>query len=241
VLSRHPEIYLTDIKEHHFWDVRRISLQEYRDRFDGKGQRRAGDITPAYAALSPAVIQEVYEFNPAARVFYVIRNPIRKAWSGIFRLIQDNYPEKPAGKRRQWYFKVATRLKDAGVMDYETRIRSWRAVFGERFLVLLHDEIETRPHDSIARILSHVGVAQIDFFDSQDLSEYVPSYGVRGKQRWRTTELPPFLVEQLGGKEFTGTPPVPAFLVDHLQDIYTPVVESLSRYLQRDLSHWLRA
>lgn len=242
VLSRHPEIYLTDIKEHHFWDKRAISIEKYRERFAGKEHRKAGDITPAYAALSPSVIQEVYDFNPAARVFYVIRNPIRKAWSGLFRIIQENYPEKPAGQRREWYFNMAAGQKRSGVLDYETRIRNWRAVFGERFLVMLHDEMERQPHESMSRILSHIEVTQTDFFDAQDMSAYVHSYGVRGKPRWRRAgQLPPFLMAELGANEFTGTPPVPAFLVDHLRDLYAPMVDSLSRYMQRDLSHWLNA
>lgn len=240
-LERHPEVYMP-IKEHHFWDLKQCSLEEYLSKFRDKGDRKAGDITPSYEQLATKTIEWIKRLNPKIKVVYIIRNPIDKAWSGCFRAIQTYYPQKKKiGNSRDWYYQFLTRQLDRKVCDYKSRIENWKVVFGwDQFLLLLHDFIEERPNDTLRRILRHIGVADIDRFEDVDVSNYIPSYTKSGGRAWTTKTLPQFFLENIEMRDDPNrTPPLPEFLKPFMQDLYKEPIEELSRYLKLDLSYWL--
>jgi hypothetical protein len=241
-LKKHPEIYL-ELKEHHFWDRRDRPLQEYLDGFKDKGSRKAGDITPAYELLTPRTIQWIKLLNSSIKMIYIIRNPVEKAWSGCFRTVQVHYPKRGAGDSEDWYYAYLRRQFDRGVCDYKSRIQNWRTLFDwDQFLLLLHDFTKERPNDVLRRTVRHIGVADIDFYQNMDVSDYVPSSGggAPGRRAWTTKVLPQFLLDRADfGGDFDKTPPLPEFLGPFMRDLYREQIEELSQYLKLDLSHWL--
>lgn len=128
VLSRHPDLFLTPVKEIHYFDHvagltqhlnawRRWSrFRKYHQRmwtqwgrfgehwserpwyadymrrsiddawyerlFAHRGNRRfAGEVTPEYALLGPAGFQHVRRLAPAARILFIMRDPVTQTWS----------------------------------------------------------------------------------------------------------------------------------------------------------------
>ena len=82
-LRYHPEIYLPDFKEIHFFNggYKNHGLKWYSQLFEEKGSRIAGDITPAYSTLDKNKIEILHRILPNAKIILILRNPIERAWS----------------------------------------------------------------------------------------------------------------------------------------------------------------
>src|SRR5262245_31385392 len=82
-LSRHPEIYLPDRKEMHFFgsDLRfgpqfyRRNMENYLAEFASRnGELRAGEASVWYL-FSKTAADEIRDFNPAASILIMLRQP----------------------------------------------------------------------------------------------------------------------------------------------------------------------
>ena len=93
-LNRHPEIWMAEPKELHFFDRhfgerKRGWLPEeheakirYGESFvDAPSGLTVGEFTPAYAVLEPAMIARVRRWIPEAKLLFIMRDPVARAWS----------------------------------------------------------------------------------------------------------------------------------------------------------------
>jgi hypothetical protein len=62
-----------------------INLDAYRAFLLGgrKDQRLVGDVTPSYAILDRAHLQQIADIAPGVKVLYVMRDPLARTWSQI--------------------------------------------------------------------------------------------------------------------------------------------------------------
>ena len=60
-----------------------MDVASYAALFQFKEQAFSGDITPGYANLDPAVIQQVDRVLPNLKVILLIRDPVDRAWSRL--------------------------------------------------------------------------------------------------------------------------------------------------------------
>ena len=89
-LDQHPQIFMSPVKEPHFFgsdftDTRlaryRNSLNEYLALFDGVTTEKAiGEASPSYL-LSTVAAQEIHEFSPNAHIIIMLRSPIDMIYS----------------------------------------------------------------------------------------------------------------------------------------------------------------
>lgn len=81
-LRCHPELYLPDAKELHYfdWDFHQ-SLRSYAEHFRDGADRVKGEITPGYSILSSIRIALIKDLMPDLRLLFLVRNPISRAWS----------------------------------------------------------------------------------------------------------------------------------------------------------------
>lgn len=174
-LSAHPQIRM-DRKEIHFFDRKlgapapsgsardRIDRLRYLARFvrarrggrggAGRGRRIRGEITPAYAILEPPVIRRVAEWMPDARLIFMLRDPIERAWSqarhGFPRW--RGKPLESVGREEliAYFDSDAVRRRS----DYATCLRAWFEHFPrEHFFFGFLDEIRERPEDLVRDLL----------------------------------------------------------------------------------------
>ena len=59
----------------------RRSDQWYRGLFSPGPGQIAGEVTPEYAPLEERVVARIHALMPRARIIYLLRNPIHRAWS----------------------------------------------------------------------------------------------------------------------------------------------------------------
>jgi hypothetical protein len=215
LLSLHPQVRFPAGKEVHFWDGQRErGVDWYEGLFEGQPPSVAvGEITPAYAILAPPIIAEVARAFPALRLIYLIRNPIDRAWSSALMAMQRAELQIDEVSD-QWFIDHFESRGSRARSDYETCIRNWRAVYpADQLQLIQYEHIGAQPFDVYRGCCSHLSIEPHD----------TPQIRVQANQ-----------VVFAGSRD-----PIRASLSDYLHDIYRQPIESLSRYLETDLSGWL--
>lgn len=181
-LAAHPQIRMGR-KEIHFFDRKlgapgasgsardRINKLRYLARFvRGRGGGRIrGEITPAYAVLEPEVIGRVAEWMPDARLIFMMRDPIERAWSQArngFRRWRGR-PLESVGRDELVSFFDSDPVRRRS--DYATCLRAWLGHFPrEHFFFGFLDEIRERPGDLMCDLLGFLE-ASVAVADAESL------------------------------------------------------------------------
>lgn len=192
-LRRHPELYLPDQKELHFFDRRfHRPLASYAAKFSAAGSRKAGEVTPSYSDLPLERIRYIRAVMPNVRLILLLRNPIDRAWSHA----QMHLLEKGERPRRmeevpdeEWiaHFR-STDSRAKG--DYLRIIQNWTQEFArEQLLTGFFEDIVKAPETLLSEVCSHLGVTTPD-----DWTDYLLRSVVN---KGRKDRLPDHLREEL--------------------------------------------
>jgi hypothetical protein len=163
-LRKHPAIAFPAGKEVHFWDANyALGIDWYRNLFPHQENRRQGEITPAYAILPIALIQEIYRFNPLLKLIYIVRNPRDRAWSSaLMALKRAEMTFEEASD--QWFIDHFNSQGSRMRGNYRQCIANWTSVFpAAQLLILNYDDISRRPHALLQQCCAHLGV-NVSFF-----------------------------------------------------------------------------
>ncbi|MBP2316099.1 sulfotransferase family protein [Azospirillum soli] len=214
--KKHPSIFLTEEKELHFWDWHRDrGLDWYRAQFaPAPAGTRAGEITPAYGILDSGKVAEIHREFPDIRLFYLIRNPIERAWSSaLMALPRAEMTIEEASDA--WFIDHFNARGSASRGDYESCLRVWRSHYpAEQIHVETFDDIVTDPRGVLRRCCAHLGIDPAHYDGIPDESLSTP-HNVGSGHPMRPT------------------------LRHYLERMYRPKIDSLAAYLGRDLSRWL--
>ena len=138
-----------------------------------RGGRIRGEMTPAYAILEPAVIRRVADWMPDARLIFMMRDPIERAWSQA----RNGFPrwrgtplESVSREELIAYFDSDPVRRRS---DYATCLRAWFEHFprGQFFFGFL-DEIRDRPADLMRDLLGFLE-AEVAETDAESLEKPV--------------------------------------------------------------------
>lgn len=214
VLRTHPDIAFPAGKEVHYWNG--VSawqpLEWYASLFSRDQRRIQGDITPAYATLERDTIQRVYDFAPTLRIIYILRNPIRRAWSTALMAMEraDLHPEEVSD---QWFLDHFHSRGSRARGAYKRCLENWLSVFPRpQIFVARYDWIANDPAAFIKECLRHIGV--------NAENEFEPAL--------------------LHGKVFSGPGmELRPSLAGALHDIYDGEINELANFLSWDLDDWL--
>lgn len=88
-LQRHPQVFLSDQKELQFFTLHYgLGLDWYASQFAAASPAQCcGDITPYYL-FHPEVPQRLRQCLPEARLVVLLRDPVERAFSGLFHSIR---------------------------------------------------------------------------------------------------------------------------------------------------------
>lgn len=214
MLSRHPGIAFPAGKEVHFWDVHfDRGLPWYDACFPDTPGRLNGEITPAYATMPAERIAQICQAYPHLRLFYILRNPIQRAWSSALMALGRAEMSLDEASD-QWFIDHFHSAGSLARGDYAGCLQNWRQYFAaDRLLVLFHEQIRDDPSALLGACLDHLDLARDDFLDK--------------------------INEHMRQRVFAGTGHVlrPS-LLPMLREIYYPRIDRLALLLDRDLSHW---
>jgi hypothetical protein len=146
------------------WAVRyawgRRSDSWYSSLFQQPSGALTGEICPGYARLSPEAVRHIGRLMPEAKIIYLLRHPIERAWSAAVMHFNDRGPRDyrltDQGEIEDWLRRPKT-LEHAG---YAEAIERWRSVFGERMFIGFYDELRGNPVSLLERIQRFLGVRE---------------------------------------------------------------------------------
>lgn len=156
VLSEHPEVGMSPVKELNFFSHRFDHGYDWYERqFNDCVGRVIGEISPSYF-YDAAVPQRVADYLPNMKVVVSFRDPVQRSMS-------NHRHEVRAG-----HFTGPDLSLEAGLANnplyvhqglYATHFRNWLAAFPRRqILVVLQEEIEKDPVTVAAEVYDFLGV-----------------------------------------------------------------------------------
>lgn len=177
-LAQHPNVYVSPIKEPHFFNrdgmVLTNTLDEYEALFAGvTAQQNAIGEASTHYLYSHQAVPGILAYNPAARFIVCVRNPIdmapslhsERVWQGVEteRDFEKAWRLQPL--RKQGRFIPATIRADPERLQYgaycclgEQVNRLYSLVSPERVLVLILDDLAVQPQCEYEKVLRFLGV-----------------------------------------------------------------------------------
>lgn len=159
-LRQHPDLFLPDEKELHYFDWHfERSVADYAAHFvDGAGKVK-GEVTPGYSILPVGRIRFLRRIMPAVRLVLLIRNPVERAWSHAYKNLvtipNRRLADVPAVEFREHFLSDGSRSRG----DYLTILGRWLSIFPrEQFYLGLYDDIATQPQQLMTAVFEHLGV-----------------------------------------------------------------------------------
>ena len=165
-LGEHPDVFTADHEISFFNNQRRVrrwGLEWYQRQFDSwDGQAVVGEATPGYMIWrhEPSAVAQRIERNlPDVRLIALLRNPIDRAESAMRHHVRRwRLPKRT--KLTKVVKKKNPQIQRLGLIDgglYAASLRPFVRRFGDRLLVLLHDDVSSNPRMVYRRSLLHVG------------------------------------------------------------------------------------
>lgn len=186
-LREHPDLYLPEKKELHFFDNEeiewgniqrgsRVLLQrtrkvdpyaKYHEEFEGGEQEKTwGEATPIYLYWKECM-SRIKNYNQKMRIVIILRNPITRAFS------QWNMEYSRGLESREFYEALQQELLCRNLMpEYQHRIQSyisrghyisqlkrmWDCFDRDQTLIIKQEDLMQRPEEMLAKVYRHIGV-----------------------------------------------------------------------------------
>ncbi|HXH02183.1 MAG TPA: sulfotransferase domain-containing protein [Candidatus Competibacteraceae bacterium] len=199
-LRRHPEVFMPDIKELHFFgsDLNSPSFLRDRERYLGLfagawGKKRRGEASVWYL-YSERAAREIRQFSPQARIIVMLRNPLEMVHAyhsqRLYNGTEDLFDLKEA-LRAEADRRLGLRLPHnphpivglyyRQIAKYSAQVERYWAVFGpERVHIILFDDFKRDTQRCFQRTL--------EFLDLPPLA--AEGLGVVNPNReWRSESL----------------------------------------------------
>jgi len=211
-LRRHPEIFMPELKEPHFFGTDLKSPDFIRDEraylslFDGaRGARRAGEASVWYL-YSERAAAEIKEFEPSARIIIMLRNPVemihslhaQRLYSGneeleSFEAALEAEAERKKGLRLPPRAYPVEGLFYREVAKYSAQVRRYLSAFErEQVHVILFDDLRQSPPRVYREACEFLGVGAR--LPEQDARAINPNKRARSKTLRNLLRHPPPLV-----------------------------------------------
>jgi hypothetical protein len=153
-------------KEQAFFNhrIRTKGLDWYLQHFEKNAEASVlarGEIDPNYAVMRRPEIRLLRELFPDLSILLVVRHPVKRMWSSLRRHWTYSYLEdvSEVGKDEASMLRYADHPHNDRHGDYRAIYTNWTAVFPkEQILMLRFDELQEHPNQTIARVLSFIGV-----------------------------------------------------------------------------------
>ncbi len=251
-LKPHPQVFLSDVKELHFFDVHYDKGADwYRGQFAGAGPSLAvGEATPVYMYDERAPAR-MHALLPEARIVAILRNPVDRAYSHYwhnrqrgnelldFREAVEREPERR--QRDDQPYLHAYAYMDRG--RYLHQLQRLTASYArEQLLVETFDDLRQDPQSVYRRVCGFIGVD-----DTVELPAigrtFNPAREYRSLRVRVASRRLPRKLRYAVGKLNSRPAEYPAMDADLRAQLVATTADdtaALSSWLGRDLSSWLR-
>ncbi|HVW23312.1 MAG TPA: sulfotransferase [Candidatus Saccharimonadales bacterium] len=172
-LSRHPEIFMSNIKEPHFFSSFDFPFPEneihhvthnpdvYGRLFEDAGNRLAGESSTYYLA-DPEAPAKIKAYNPDMKLIAILRDPVDRAYSQYLQY------ERRGKQTKTFAETIELLLAEPGespIYDlvmlgrYGEQLQRYYQHFPKKqLLVVMFDDLTKQPVETLAKILNFLGV-----------------------------------------------------------------------------------
>ncbi|CAA9224589.1 MAG: hypothetical protein AVDCRST_MAG93-603 [uncultured Chloroflexia bacterium] len=130
----------------------------YLSLFEPSRGRVTGEITPSYSILDRDMVAHAYELVPEARIIFMMRNPIERAWSqAIMRLTNKGHAVDETAEEQfhRRFGRRASRLRT----DYVRTLENWSSSYPkEHIFVGFLEDISLHPDELLRTLYAFLGV-----------------------------------------------------------------------------------
>lgn len=179
-LGAHPEIFMSEAKEphyfgfdHHWINKPRLTEQQYLALFDAaRDEKFVGEGSTSYLHSATAA-RELKEFSPDARILIFLRNPVEVSYAlyatnlkhGLeflptFEEALEAEPERKQGKKLPtaiWGVQEFLFYRD--FVRYASQVQRYLDVFGpDRVHIVLYDDLKVNTPAEYRKTLEFLGV-----------------------------------------------------------------------------------
>lgn len=164
-LAAHPEVCMPETKEQRFWNSNLArGIGSYARSFDCAAGEKIGEITPTYGVMEPWRIRLMARVVPDARLIYLIRNPIERAWSHVSLSAHNRGLAVEELPRDQVMKLLTSKVFDRNAAYWETYEVYAETFSPEQIFFGFYDDIVTRPQGLLADVFRHLDVsAEVDW------------------------------------------------------------------------------
>ena len=234
-LRRHPEIFLPDKKELHYFDNKfDQSLRYYTHRFEEARGRIKGEITPAYGILPRDRIDFIRAIMPRVRLIFLMRDPVERAWSQAVMdlVVRRGRAFHEVSESEFLAFLESERSVSRGL--YCRMLDNWLSLFpSEQLYVGFFEDIRERPREFMSELFAHLGVSRDVDWGSFPLQRVIqPSVTPRG------AEGPGRGVAAAAGDAGSEPAPCPDSVRERIRQLYAEELARLSERYGKRVAHW---
>lgn len=190
-LKHHPQVFLPETKEPHFFadiippkqekhSLCAGDLQKYQGLYRKASNFAAiGDASPSYL-WDPTSPQRIREVAPHARIIVLLRDPIARAHSHYLMNVLHGEERMPFlealkadhAQQNQRFWKDRLYV---GLGMYYEQVKRYFEIFGrEQVLVLLFDDLLRNPKELLAATTTHIGVDELPDNGSDSIRAHNP-------------------------------------------------------------------
>ena len=118
-----------------------------------------GEITPAYSTLGRESVARVYNLVPEAKLIFMMRNPIERAWSQAVMQF-DKSGKQPKGSVRERKLQRNFESEGSRVRtDYLRTLEAWESYYPEdQIFAGFLEDISFFPAELLGRVYEFLGV-----------------------------------------------------------------------------------
>ncbi len=152
-LKEHPEIFVPEKKELHFFNNNfSKGIAWYLDFFaSADGFKAVGEVTPNYINIKQA-IPRIHDILPDAKLFVILRNPVDRAYSA-YRLLNSQFKDmnfETAVKTSGYLVKVSLYAEDLE--------RLYKYFSTSQVRIFLYEDIKQDPQSALESLFAFLGV-----------------------------------------------------------------------------------
>lgn len=190
-LQEHPEVFLPELKEPHFFSCPEVkntyyktkivdSKEEYLDLYqETESYKAVGDLSSSYL-FNKETPKRIHQFNPYAKIIIVLRNPVERALSHYLMDVNLGYINVSLSKvinNKDTFKQHYQEYIELGF--YEQQIRAYTKQFPDsQIKVVLSDTLYANTAETLKDIYSFINVSTtfITDFETVHNSYTVPRF-----------------------------------------------------------------
>lgn len=157
-LREHPEIYVPEEDEIHYFDIHYDEGPDYLNRYYGRwnGEAFSADTTSSYSR-DPEAPWRIHEHNPDAKIIIALRNPIDRAFSHYWH---EKKKGKIAFSFKEWERNYDLYENWIAAGFYTRQLERFAKFFPkDRILVLIQEEMLADPKFTLRILFEFIGAS----------------------------------------------------------------------------------